>query len=195
MGRIIALEGVRGVGKTTLLNNLKIIYPNLITIEGFKVENNLQMDIQHEFYKNQKIYINHKIEQYKNFSKYSEDILITRGSENIEMFTKRYPKIYNYNWDCEKELEKELKQLQNYRSDLIIYLNAKVETIIKRALNDKDKKRENIEKWLEIWNSEIQNWFKKYKNLIIIETDNKDSMDVAKEVRNVLINGGKNVNS
>ena len=76
MGKIFALEGLKGTGKTTLLNNLKIIYPKLECIEGFKLDNNLDLNIEKEFYKNQNIYIEKKISQYKKFLKSSKNCLL-----------------------------------------------------------------------------------------------------------------------
>jgi deoxyadenosine/deoxycytidine kinase len=187
MGKIFALEGLKGTGKTTLLNNLKIIYPKLECIEGFKLDNNLDLNIEKEFYKNQNIYIEKKISQYKKFLKSSKNALITRGVENIKKFTERYPKIYNYDWEVEKNLKQELEILESYRSDLIIYLNANDETIKKRVFNDMNKRRDNIDKYLEVWGKEIRNWYNEYKNLRIIETENKTSLEVAEEVKRILI--------
>jgi deoxyadenosine/deoxycytidine kinase len=187
MGKIFALEGLKGTGKTTLLNNLKIIYPKLECIEGFKLDNNLDLNIEKEFYENQSIYIEKKINQYKKFLKSSKNTLITRGVENVKKFTERYPKIYNYDWEVKKNLKQELKILESYRSDLIIYLNANDETIKKRVFNDMNKRRDNIDKYLEIWGREIRNWYNEYKNLRIIETENKTSLEVAEEVKKILI--------
>lgn len=50
-----------------------------------------------------------------------------------------------------------------------------------------NKRRDNIDKYLEVWGKEIRNWYNEYKNLRIIETENKTSLEVAEEVKRILI--------
>lgn len=187
MGKIFALEGLKGVGKTTLLKNLKDIYPELEIYEGFKLEgNSYNLNIENEFYKNQKIYIDQKISQYNEILKSSKNAIVTRGSEDILMFCTRYSKINGFNWKIEENLKLELKKLCEYKSDLIIYLDAEDSTIKNRCSYDENKKRTNIENWMELWSEETKKWYLKYKYLKIINTENKTSLEVAKEVKEIL---------
>lgn len=187
MGKIFALEGPKGVGKTTLLKNLKILCPDLDIFEGFQLnKSECNLNSKTKFYVNQKIYINQKISQYKEIRNTKNNSIVTRGTENILMFTLKYSSLYNFKYNSKKKLKKEIKNLNLYKSDLIIYLDASNKNILKRCSNDNIKNRKNIEEWMKLWIIQLKNWFKKYDYLKIIDTNNKSPMDVAKEVKKII---------
>ena len=184
MGKIIALEGSRAVGKTTLIENLRIRSPDLLILDGYKYESKkLNLLKENEFLKNQKIYIKQKIEQYRQLKNTAQTALVVRGVENIEFFTLHHPRVYGFNWDVEKYLRDELNELRNYQSDWILYLDASKETIMKRK-NDDVRKRKDMDFWVNNWVIEMKQWFSQYFYTCFVNTDTLSKEEVALECLN-----------
>ncbi len=176
MGVIFALSGSKAVGKSTLINGLKKKIPGLITREGFRQTNTgLSLDIEEEYYENERWYFKREIEEYIIFRSISNPVLLLRGPEDMEFYALHYPRIKKHNWDVEKNLAKELKAIRMCRSDYIIYLDASPETIMMRKVTDLTKARKNMDDWVLNWQPYIEAYIKGIPYTKIFDTDNADS--------------------
>ena len=168
------------VGKTCLVNMLKGKYHSYKYIfekpyDIVQKRNQLKFDINtlNGFVENQKLFINNEIEK---FNKLSDDIWIAdRGFEDVEFYTINYPKSINKDWDIEKLLEVELKELRAIRSDKIYYLWANKDELIKRREKDIDngRKRCSFEHYIHNLYPLDRQWFSKQKNFEFIDTSGK----------------------
>lgn len=179
--KIIALEGSRAVGKTTLVENLRKLYPDLLILKGYKYnQKKFNLLKEDDFCENQKIYINQKIEQYSQLKKIAQNTLVVRGVEDIEFFTLHHPKIYGFDWDMERNMRDELIELRKYQSDIILYLDASKETILKRKDEDV-RKRDDMDFWLNNWLLNMKQWFSQYSYTHFVDTDTLSKEEVAIE--------------
>lgn len=188
---IVALEGPRAVGKTTLLTAIQDTLPQIQVFSGFKLKSSYNLDNETGFCDNQKEYIERKINQY-NLVDSSKMNLITRGTENVLFYTRTYPIIKGYNdWQVYNKLKEYFIRLNQQRSDLIIYLDANCEVLQDR--NKKDtRQRLWFDKELRTWNMMMKSWFMRYNNCIFIETSNLNANEVHDhvfEILNTYING------
>lgn len=183
MGKIFSLSGSKAVGKTTLINGLRDTIPQLQIREGFRqTETGYSLDIEEEFYINQRWYIEREIEEYYSFKKNEKPALLLRGPEDVEFYTLHYPFTKGYKWNVEKNLHTELERLRKCRSDYIIYLDAPVDTIIGRKQNDITKPRKNMQNWMEWWQPYIDIYMKAFDNTYVYETKDKAANEVLEEI-------------
>jgi uridine kinase len=179
VGIILSISGCKAVGKSTLIEGLKKNIPNVIVREGFrKMNTGYDLMIEKEYYENQKLYLKREIEELEYFKNQKKIVILLRGPEDLEFYTFHFPKIYNKNWDIKSNLHEELIKLSKYRSDYIIYLDASIKTILKRKMNDKTKKRENMDEWLKNWQPYIEKYLKSLNNTIIFSTENLNQNEV-----------------
>lgn len=183
---IIALEGPRAVGKTTLLNNLSKTNPSIKIFHGYKYHGkHFELSKVDDFCANQLIYIRQKLEQYETLA--NNDInLITCGTEDIIFYTLNYPRIMGHDWTVETELHSWILSLQEKKSDAIIYLDATDEVILSRNRND-TRDRFNLENWLALWKDKMRCWFLSYRNCLYIDTSRLKAEEVAKKVHDSIL--------
>lgn len=195
MGAILSISGCKAVGKSTLIEGLKERIPNLIVREGFRrINNQYDVMIEEEYYENQRMYINREIEELKYYKNQKEVVVLLRGPEDLEFYTFHFPKLINKNWNIESNLQKELFELRKYKSDCILYLDAKIETILERKNNDKTKKRENMNEWLTNWQPYLDKYLKSLNNVLVFSTENLNKEEVLEYTLNLIKNllGDKN---
>lgn len=179
MGLILSISGCKAVGKSTLIEGLKKSIPDLIVREGFRrVKTGYDTLTEEGYYMNQRVYIDREIKEFKKYLDSGKIVVLLRGPEDLEFYTRHYPKINNKIWSLENNLKNELLKLSECRSDIILYLDAKIETIMKRKINDETKPRENMDEWLNHWQPYIEKHIKSLENTIVLETDNLASEDV-----------------
>ena len=183
MGIIFSLSGSKAVGKTTLINGLKKTLPDLKIREGFRqTDIGLHLDIEEEFYANQRWYINREIKEYIEFKDKDNTVLLLRGPEDIEFYTLYYPIINGERWDVEANLSHELGELRKCKSDHIIYLDAPIDVIMKRKNFDKTKSRNNMANWISKWQPHLEQYMKSINYTKIINTVDLTAEDVLKKV-------------
>lgn len=178
MSFIISLVGSRAVGKSTLVNGLRKLKPEMVFREGFRrVENGLNKDEEQEFYENQRWYIKREIREFEEFKNQDKPVLFVRGPEDIEFYTFHYPKYNNKDWDVEGNLREELQRLRKCKSDVILYLDASIDTIVQRKEKDK-KLRPTMQDWLTNWQPYINPYFKSLPNTKVLNTENITAEEV-----------------
>lgn len=178
---IIALEGARAVGKTTLLDNIRKVDNSIKVFHGYKYRGkNFDLNSVEGFCANQLIYIRQKLEQYATVDD-AETNLITRGTEDIIFYTLNYPRIMGCDWNVELRLDVWISKLKAKKSDAIIYLDATDEIILKRNDND-TRNRSDLENWLTLWQDEMRHWFSSCNNCVFVDTSQLTATEVADEV-------------
>lgn len=184
---IIALEGARAVGKTTLLKNIRAVDNSIKVFHGYKYRGkNFDLNNVEGFCANQLIYIRQKLEQYATVND-AETNLITRGTEDIIFYTLNYPRIMGYDWNVELRLDTWISRLKAKKSDAIIYLDATDEIILERNYND-TRNRPDLENWLTLWHDEMRHWFSSYNNCVFVDTSQLIAEEVADKVLELIKN-------
>lgn len=181
MGLIFSLSGCKAVGKSTLINGICQHMPKIIIREGFRYfETGYDMTIEEEYYEHEKLYFNREIEEYHQFKNQDAPALLVRGPEDMEFYGLHYLKLNNYNWDIETALKKELNELRACRSDHLLYLDASIDTIIRRKGGHVTKVRANMESWLRDWQPNLEPFIKSLPATTILNTDNMTAEMVLK---------------
>ncbi|MGP1907995.1 AAA family ATPase [Metabacillus sp. JX24] len=171
MKKILSIQGGMAGGKTTLAKRLEKLmqdvfflyenpYPNLERRNGM----NLDISTREGFVENQRIFIASEINRFNNLP--DGKIIFDRGPEDIEFYTLHYPLANEYVWDVENELQNELQELRECRSDYILYLDANEETLRSRKQNDKTRGRSTFEQSLKIYSFEKE-WFKQFNTRVV----------------------------
>lgn len=188
MGTVFSLSGSKAVGKTTLINGLRKTIPELQVREGFRqTDTGYCMDIEEEYYENQRWYIKREIEEYHKYRNSDKPTLLLRGPEDVEFYTLHYPITKGYKWNVEKHLYTELEQLRACRSDYIIYLDAPEHIILHRKNSDETKPRINMENWMKNWQPYIEPYMKCIEYTKVFNTATIDAEEVLKEVTKWMI--------
>jgi len=187
---IIALQGPRAVGKSTLTENIRNGNRNIVVHEGFKYTGRLfNLDDENEFYENQRIYIRQKIQQYQQLDA-AKDNLIVRGAEDIYFYTCQYPKNRGFSWKVKENIGEELKKLGRYRSDLILYLDATEKML--QIRNTKDtRNRKNLDEWMKDWYMNMRRYFSELGQTRMINTELMNKEEVYQSVISVIANEEK----
>ncbi len=181
MGTIFSLSGSKAVGKTTLIQGLRKKIPDLIIREGFRqVNNEYNMNIEKDYYDNERWYISREIEEFQKMKQLPNPVLLLRGPEDLAFYAIHYPKISNFNWDVEKNLFHELTELRECKSDYILYLDADIETILKRKNEDLTKSRKNMDNWLKYWQPYIERYIKSIEYTTVLNTNDMPTNEVLK---------------
>lgn len=183
MGVIFSLSGSKAVGKTTLINGLKERIPGLLVREGFRqTDIGFCMDVEDEYYENQRWYINREIREYMEYREGNQPVLLLRGPEDVEFYTLHYPVTKGVSWNVENNLYSELKRLRDCRSDYIIYLDAVEDVIWNRKVYDETKPRKNMQNWMNNWQPYIEPYMKAIEYTTIFDTSTKNADEVLEEV-------------
>lgn len=178
MGITFSLSGCKAVGKTTLINGLRQKMPDLIIREGFRqTDTGYNMKNEQEYYANEKWYIEREIKEYNMYKSLPFPVMLLRGPEDLEFYAFHYPKLNNFDWDIELNLKEELQALRRCRSDYILYLDADMETIFQRKVND-NKRRLNMDDWLLNWQPYIEKYIKANTRTTVLNTGNMNSAQV-----------------
>lgn len=182
---LFSLAGLRGVGKTTLYNNLRERYPHFIYLGTYERKKYLQQykipkpKDEVTYYCAQKIYMGFIFNILGSYNQEEKIIIMDRGPEYSEFYTKFYPIIKGYDWNVEANMHKELKELKNYKSDYILFLDAPEKILAKRRVYDEKNRR--LKTGDEILNSqEMRNFFIKKARTRVINTGSLSEKEVLK---------------
>ncbi|MGF9966791.1 AAA family ATPase [Bacillus rhizoplanae] len=164
MRGIISLQGSMASGKTTLAKRLEkrgiqIIYENPYPIVQKRKAMQLDIGTKEGFIANQKLFIEAKIEEFQQLP--NGITIFDRGPEDVEFYTLHYPKLIGKDWDMEKKMLNELRELRKCRSQAIFYLNASKEVLQKRKKADDVRKRSTFEEQMKRIEIE-KSWYKKF---------------------------------
>ncbi|MCP1124496.1 ATP-binding protein [Bacillus sp. 3103sda1] len=164
MRNIISLQGPMASGKTTLAKRLeqrgiRIVYENPYPIVAKRKEMRLDIGTKEGFIANQKLFIEAKIEEFQQLP--NGITIFDRGPEDIEFYTLYYPKLIGKDWDMEKEMINELRELRKCRSQAIFYLKASKEVLQKRKESDDIRQRSTFEEQMKLIEIE-KSWYEQF---------------------------------
>jgi hypothetical protein len=170
MAIIFSLQGCMAVGKTTAVkyveknfSKIYVSYENPLPLLSEVRNRNLQQNTLEGFIEIQRIFINDIVKEYEQI-KNKEYVLIDLGAEEIEFFTLFYPKSIGFDWNMEKYLESELFELRKCMADHVLFLDAKIDTLMKHKENDLVRKRGLFEHYLQNMLPIKRKWFFEERN-------------------------------
>lgn len=174
----LSIQGGMACGKTTLtkmlekvLSNVYFIHENPYPIVEKRKKQNIDIYTQNGFVENQRMFIEAEIKRYNNLP--NGKIIFDRGPEDIEFYTLHFPLANGLHWDIENLLKDELKELRRCRSDFILYLDAREETLLKRIQNDVSRRRNSFYNNIKLHKFEKE-WFNHF-NTTIADVNNISS--------------------
>jgi len=195
MNKIISLQGPWATGKSSLIKALT----NDITLDcsGFKEfgneereqrdKINLDLSKKTDFIKNQEIFFKGELSRYEKIKKLSSKLVILdRGPEDTICFSRIHPRAINASWNIDKEINHFIDKYICYSSNIIIYLYADIDVLIKRKENDFTKIRRNHGKYLSLYYELEKKNFSQLPNSIMIDTTNISKTKVFEIVKEYL---------
>ncbi|MCM1039249.1 MAG: ATP-binding protein [Ruminococcus sp.] len=186
---IINLTGAKGVGKTFLAHRLKSERNKISIIEEFVYrDTGFDVRTKYGFLQNEKIYCEEKMNYFNEANNKSEVSVFVRGMEDLLFYISSYPSINNFNWKIDSDFQDILKQIDNCKSDLIIYLDACKEVLEARWESDSVKKRVIEDTWYEKWYMPHKKFIQNYKNTIVLDTSYLTKQDVFERVNEIIDN-------
>lgn len=152
MARIIELLGGRGVGKSTLISAIKEINrKNIMTKEGFRlIEDGVDISTYKGFLEHERNYLKSEIDEMNNYEQTEGVVIITRGPRDVLLYLDYIIEKKHPEWsDIYLDLAEEINVLKSKASQICIYLDAPDTFLVSNMTNDKNKKRENIQLWMD----------------------------------------------
>lgn len=195
MGYIITLSGTRCVGKSHIVKQLVELLSGWYIRENptEPISSQYNTCIEEEYYENERLYINRQLQEYTDLRRLNKNAILVRGPEDLRFYIEKYPKTIGKKWNVEKALSDELKDLEECKSDLIIFLYAKKEIIQKRCKEDLEKRRNSIDDWLNNWHDDIFFYMQNKENCIFIDTSNMQVSEVTGCVVSLIQEKVKNI--
>lgn len=194
--KYIVIEGVIGVGKTSLCRLLANKYNNSETLfEEFEENPFLKKfynDRKNYAFQTQLFFLLDRFKQQKEFKKKFDNNLFENKIIFSDYFFAKDSIFAEINLE-EEELALyynifNILKPQLIQPDLIIYLKASTDTLMKRIMKRDRTYERNMEKsYIEQLNNAYNNFFDKYEgNKLIIETDNIDFINNDEDFNNIL---------
>lgn len=171
MSYLVSISGCKAVGKTTLVRGLQSTIPNLVTREGFRrTELGYDVTTEQGFYANERWYFEREIREYQAFKRSGHPVVLLRGPEELLFYAMAYPALIGKPWDVRVHLADEVHRLRACRSDRILYLDARYETIWARKTADATKPRYNMQRWMDDWEPRISTYTKRLPQTVVLDT-------------------------
>ena len=161
-----------GWGKTTLAKGLEkrfgdpiyFTYENPYPIVDKRKNRNLDIYTKQGFIENQRLFIEAEINRFIHLP--DEKVIFDRGPEDIEFYTLHFPIANGLDWDIEHLLKDELAELRRCRSDIILYLDANIETLYQRKKDDLYRNRSSFNENLKLFKYEKE-WFNQFNTKVV----------------------------
>jgi len=192
MGFIINIQGGMAAGKSSLVrmidknySDITVSYENISPIIEQIKSSNLDKNILEDYLEIQKLFIKYEIERFLSL-KNKEKVIIDLGTDEIDFYTVNYPKSIGKEWNIEQLLEKELKELRLYKSDLTIFLSCSKQQLQQRKNFDKNRGRSFFDHYINNLHDLKLNWFENKDNVEYIDTNGLAQNDVYSEIKEIL---------
>ena len=181
---IFVLIGPRGIGKSTIIETLKKEIPSLSSREGFRRISDVPTPTTYDdFIKSQKRYFDREIEELKEFNKVNHPVIITRGPQELLMYTDFYVANKHPEWsNYRNDLKNEIESLFSLFPQHIILLTASKKVVMDRIKNDKEKERKNVDFWYS-FDEYVKEQITKGNNAFIVDTVKVDIKEVINEIK------------
>lgn len=183
MRKILTIQGGMAVGKTTVAQRLSLEHPQINFVyekqtHFAKRRELLRLDIRKraDFVENQRIFIQAECSRYDSLPEGVS--ILDRGPEDIEFYTLMFPRSIGEDWDMELLLHDELKELRCRRSNRILFLSAKPETLRSRRDLDSARRRGSFEHYIRNLYPIEQGWFEGLGYTEVVDVDNHSQSDL-----------------
>lgn len=191
---IISLQGSMAVGKTSVLKDIvkrlqgvTISYEDVAGVITKIKQDQLDKDNYDDYQIIQGLWIDHEISRYEKVAD-KKLVLMDFGAEEIDFYTRFYPKAGGKDWQLSQQLKNKLKALEACLPDLVIYLDASDIELRRRKQLDKTRSRSFFDFQLENLLPLKRNWFLSKDNTIVIDTSAKTLEEVSQEVYMLISN-------
>ncbi|MGV3011482.1 hypothetical protein [Streptococcus thoraltensis] len=189
---IISLQGSMAVGKTSVLKVITkrlpeatVSYEDIATVVATIKQRHLDKDTYDDYQIIQCLWIDHEIARYNNVVG-EQLVLMDFGAEEIDFYTRFYPRASGKNWQLSRRLESKLKELEGCLPDLVIFLDASLEELRHRKALDKERSRSFFEFQVEHLLPMKLEWFLSKANTVIVDTNGKSIEQVGDEVIRII---------
>lgn len=181
MGRVICVAGSHAVGKTTLFNKIKNECLDIDVIDGYIIEkDNLDLSKENDYVQYELKYIKRLNEDYDSIKKGTKDTVVIRSFEDTVYYLEHQDSVKS-SWNLE-----EVRKSINRKSDLIIFLDAPIDVLKRRANNDKARDIAVTFDWYEHWHESYVSFWKSIPNCMIVDTTILKSDEVFDKVMSLI---------
>lgn len=185
---IISLQGSMAVGKTSVLKaivkrlpGVTISYEDVTGVVSQIKQDQLDKDNYDDYQIIQGLWIDYEMARYKKIAG-EKLVLMDFGAEEIDFYTRFYPKASGRDWQLSQQLMNKLKDLEVCMPDFVIYLDASDVELRQRKNWDKTRSRSFFDFQLEKLLPMKRAWFLSKDNTIVIDTNAKTLEEVSQEV-------------
>ncbi len=177
MGRVICIAGSHAVGKTTLIKRIKSDQPNIDVIDGYMIDkDNLNLSEENDYIEYEMRYIKRLNREYDYIKNSAKDCIVIRSFEDTLYYLEHQDSVKKeWNLNLVKEAGKR-------KSDLVIFLDATIETLKKRAIGDGLRDLKATIEWYDCWHDSYVQFWKNIPYCITIKTDGLSPDDVYRKV-------------
>ncbi|MGV3332124.1 hypothetical protein, partial [Streptococcus thoraltensis] len=143
--KINTLKGTKAYGKTSVLKAIPkrfseatVSYEKIATVVANRKQRHFDKDTYYDYQIIQCLWIVYEIARYKNVVG-EQLVLMDFDAEEIDFYTRFYPRASGKNWQLIRRLECQLKELEGCLPDLGIFLDARLGGL--RARKEWEKER------------------------------------------------------
>jgi deoxyadenosine/deoxycytidine kinase len=184
MPYIVSLQGGMASGKTTTaryirdhLPGVTVSFENTAPVLAKVVAAGLSKFVLDDFIEIQRMYIEAEIERY--YSLLDKDrVVLDLGPEEIEFYTLFFPQSIGMDWDMERLLHPELSDLRRCKLDGILFLDARNETLRRRAEADPTRSRTSFVHYMNHMHRNKKEWFLKSMITTFLQVDGRTPDEV-----------------
>ncbi|MGT2833045.1 deoxynucleoside kinase [Streptococcus halotolerans] len=184
---IISLQGSMAVGKTSVLKaitkrlpGVTISYEDVTEVITKIKQHHLDKDNDDDYQIIQGLWIDHEIARYEKIAD-EKLVLMDFGAEEIDFYTRAYPKASGKDWQLSQQLINKLNDLEPCLPDLVIFLDASSEELRRRKALDKTRSRSFFDFQLENLLPIKRDWFLLKANTVLVDTNGKSVEQVGDE--------------
>ena len=185
---ILSLQGCMSVGKTTAVGYLRehAPYVNISYEDNSDViaqirQRGLDKAKFEDYLEIQRLWLRKEVVRYEKAIQHPCSIM-DFGAEEIEFFTLNYPRSVGLDWDIESALRDELAEIRGCLPHRILFLDAGIETLIRRKTGDTTRSRNSFEHHMNHLLPLTRAWFLGRENVDVLNTDQLTPEEVGQQV-------------
>lgn len=153
---------------------VSVIYENPLPVLEKVKSLHLSKFVLEDYLEIQRLFILAEAERYSAL-KGKEKVVLDLGPEEIEFYTLHFPRSIGMDWDMERLLSEELKALRGCKTDGVLFLDVRTETLRSRKDMDKTRGRNSFDHYLMQLHSLKREWFLKSNITTFLNVDGKNS--------------------
>jgi deoxyadenosine/deoxycytidine kinase len=182
MPYIVSLQGGMASGKTTAARYIRehvpdvtVSYENPAPVLAEVVAAGLSKFVLDDFIQIQRMFIRNAVERYYGLLG-NKKVVMDLGPEEIEFYTLFFPQSIGMDWDMERLLHAELTDLRRCRLDGILFLDARNETLRRRAEADPTRRRNSFVHYMNHMHRHKKEWFLQSLTTTFLQVDGRTAV-------------------